>query len=108
MSKVSKKRFQRYTSEFKREAVKLAIGSNKKIYQVANELGMNEKTLYNWVAIAMRTKPHDDDTVKKPSSKHRYQELEEENARLKKELSRAQMERDILKKAAAYFASQEL
>ena len=39
---------------------------------------------------------------------HRYQELERENLQLKKELKRAEMERDILKKAAAYFASQEL
>jgi transposase len=43
-----------------------------------------------------------------PKSKHSYQDLERENKRLTKELKRAEMEREILKKAAAYFASQEL
>jgi transposase len=43
-----------------------------------------------------------------PKSKHSYQELEHEIKQLKKELKRAEMEREILKKAAAYFASQEL
>lgn len=50
--------------------------------------------------------------VKKPSTNNnvhrRYQELEQENRQLKKALKRAEMEREILKKAAAYFASQEL
>jgi transposase-like protein len=44
----------------------------------------------------------------KLSPSHRYKELEQENRRLQKELRRARMERDILKKAAAYFASHEL
>ena len=39
---------------------------------------------------------------------HRYKELEQANKRLEKELKHVQMEHDILKKAAAYFASQEL
>lgn len=112
MSKIKGKKTVKYTSEFKREAVKLAQSSGKPIYQTALALGMNEKTLYNWVAIAMRSKPNSDtpckSSEKTTSTKHRYHELEEENLRLKKELARAQMERDILKKAAAYFASQEL
>lgn len=113
MNRIKRRKAVKYTAEFKREAVKLAQSSDKRIYQTAQDLGMNEKTLYNWVAIAMRSKPKDNMPSKaseKPSTntKHRYQELEEENAKLKKELARAQMERDILKKAAAYFASQEL
>ena len=96
-----------YTSEFKREAVKLAQSSEQPISQIALELGIKESTLYNWVSKAMKDKkPVNSNPEQK--SKHRYQELELENKQLKKELKRAEMERDILKKAAAYFASQEL
>ena len=96
-----------YTSEFKREAVKLAQSSGEPIAKIANELGVKPNTLYTWVNRAMNNNP-----VKKPSTNnnahHRYQELEQENRQLKKALKRAEMEREILKKAAAYFASQEL
>lgn len=112
MSRFNARKTVKYTEEFKREAVKLAQSSDKPIYRTAQDLGMNEKTLYNWVGAAMRSKPNTDiplkSSEKAASTKHRYQALEEENAKLKKQLARAQMERDILKKAAAYFASQEL
>lgn len=92
----------KYSPEFKREAVKLSQSSGKKLYIIAEELGVCYKTLCNWTREAVK-KP---DT---PSKKqHHYQELLTENAKLKRELKRAQQERDILKKAAAFFASQEL
>lgn len=104
---MSKRKMTSYTSEFRREAVKLAQSSNKPTNQIAQELGVKAKTLYSWIATAMKEKTsHARKT--EPKSKHHYQELEHENKQLKKELKRAQMERDILKKAAAYFASQEL
>lgn len=95
-----------YTSEFKREAVKLAQSSGKPISQIAAEMGIKANTLYNWVYISMK-KQKPLSKAKQPAT-HRYKELEQENKRLQKELKRAKMERDILKKAAAYFASQEL
>ncbi len=95
-----------YPSEFKREAVKLAQSSDKPTSQIATELGIKVNTLYNWISKSMNTqKPLA--KAKQPAS-HRYKELEQANKRLEKELKRTQMERDILKKAAAYFASQEL
>jgi len=96
-----------YTSEFKREAVKLAQSSERPTSQIAAELGIKANTLYNWVSTAMKDKitPAKSTASK---SKHSYQELESEIKRLNKELKRAEMEREILKKAAAYFASQEL
>jgi transposase len=97
-----------YTSEFKRESVKIAVSSNKSIALVAKELGVNPKTLYSWVSQSMKIKKSVTSKISTTNSKHRYQELERENDKLKKDLKRAQMERDILKKAAAYFASQEL
>jgi transposase len=97
-----------YTSEFKRETVKIVLSSNKSTALVAKELGVNPKTLYNWVSQSMKTKKSVTNKISVTNSKHRYQELERENEKLKKDLKRTQMERDILKKAAAYFASQEL
>jgi transposase len=92
------------------QAVKLAQTSDKPIVHTANKLGIKPKTLYRWVSESMKNKPTNKFAESNPSatSKHRYQELERENQRLKKELKRAEMERDILKKATAYFASQEL
>ena len=96
-----------YTSEFKREAVKLAQSSDRPTSQIAAELGIKANTLYNWVSTAMKDKITPVASTE-PKSKHSYQDLERENKRLTKELKRAEMEREILKKAAAYFASQEL
>ena len=100
----------KHTREFMREAVKLAQSSDKPIVNTANKLGINPKTLYRWVSESMKNKPSNksSNSTSAAASKHHYQELALENQRLKKELKRAEMERDILKKAAAYFASQEL
>lgn len=97
-----------YPSEFKREAVKLALSSGQPIAKIANELGVKPNTLYTWVKCSMNTTVNTNKISAKNKPNHRYQELERENLQLKKELKRAEMERDILKKAAAYFASQEL
>ena len=102
MSKVT-----HYTSEFRREAVKLARSSDRPTSHIAAELGIKANTLYNWISRAMKHKTAPIASTE-PKSKHSYQELERENKRLTKELKRAEMEREILKKAAAYFASQEL
>lgn len=88
----------KYTQEYKAEAVELVVSSSRPIAEIAREPGINEGTLGNWVNVAKKN-----GTVKeKPLSvddRARLKELEEENRRLK-------MERDFLKKAAAWFASQ--
>ena len=96
-----------YTSEYREEAVKLAMSSEQPIAVIANELGVKESTLYNWVSRAMKKKSSSKENIKSVSKKQ-YQDYDQEIRQLKKELKRAQMERDILKKATAYFASQEL
>ena len=93
-----------YTSEFKREAVKLAQSSDRPTSQRAAELGIKANTLYNWVSTAMKDKITPT-TSTASKSKHSYQELESEIKWLNKELKRAEMEREILKKAAIYFAN---
>lgn len=92
-----------YPKEFKEEAIKLALQSTEPKSIIADELGVKRNTLYNWISKAMQEKI---ELPKINSSK--YQALEQENRSLRAQLKRAQQERDILKKAAAYFASQEL
>jgi transposase len=85
------KTYTTYTTEFKEQAVSLVRKSNRRVSEVVSDLGLQKSTLYNWL------KQSD------PSSGVSFKELEEIK-RLKKELARAELERDILKKATAYFA----
>ncbi len=86
-----------YNSEFKESAVKLAIESKRPIAQTAKELGITKTTLYTWVDKYSRPKQS---TMR--TDEHLYDELK----RLKKDLARVTQERDLLKKAAAYFAKE--
>ena len=90
----------RYTLEFKREAVRL-VKAGQTNGQVAKGLGLAEQTVGNWVKAddAGRLRA----AVGKPVNAD-----QQEISRLKAELARARMERDILKKAAAYFAKESL
>ena len=85
-----------YPSEFKESAVKLATGSKNPIAQTARELGVNVHTLYSWVEKYSSSEP----AMRK--DEHHFDEIK----RLKKELARVTEERDLLKKAAAYFAKE--
>ena len=95
----------RYSAEFKKEAVKLALESELKNKEIAANLGVKYKTLMNWISVSMQ-KP--DASPKAVDYKSSYQEMSTKYAKLQKELKQAKMERDILKKAAAYFASQNM
>ena len=70
--------------------------------EIANNLGVKYKTLSTWVTKAMSKPPKD---VKIDYQSH-YQQLLKENEELKKKLKKTEVEREILKKAAAYFAIQ--
>ena len=86
-----------YNAEFKESAVKLAIESGRPIAQTAKELGITKTTLYTWVDKYSRPKE---------SVMHTDEHLYDELKRLKKDLARVTQERDLLKKAAAYFATE--
>jgi len=86
----------RYTLEFKQEAVRLVHGGEK-IWSAARTLGISGQTLDNWVKAEAAGRLRD---VRGKAVSAEQMEI----ARLKAELSRVRMERDILKKAAAYFA----
>ena len=93
----------KYTNEFRKEAVKLALESDESNKKIADNLGIKYKTLLNWITQSMKVI---DKTDKPVDYKSRYQELVSENSQLKKDLKQTKLEREILKKAAAYFASQ--
>lgn len=84
----------RYDEEFKKNAVKLSYASNKSVAQVAKDLDISDGMLYRW---RQKYTPDGDKT--------RYASMEEELKALKLENAQLKMERDMLKKASAYFAS---
>ena len=86
----------RYPEEFKIEAVKQVTEKGYSVAKVATRLGMTTHSLYAWI------KRYDQGQSKATKDKDSTVEL----ARLKKELQRVTEERDILKKAEVYFASQ--
>ena len=85
----------RYTEEFKVEAVKQVTERGYSVQEVAERLGISTKSLYDWRSQLTGGKP----AKKATDDAARI-------AKLEAELRRVTEERDILKKAAKYFASQ--
>lgn len=94
---------QTYTPEFRAEAVKLVVEQGLSQAEAAEKLGIPKGSLGNWVATAKRQGRH-----RVVAGEPTMEELKAEVARLRKELARAEMEREIVKKAAAYFAKESL
>src|SRR5437879_6443560 len=90
-----------FTTEFKEEAVQLALTSDKPKAQIARELGISDSALYSW---CKQSAAQGSEAF--PGKGHQTP-LEEENRRLKRELERAQQERDILKKAISIFSGSQ-
>ena len=95
----------KYTQEFKNEAIKLAVTSNN-ITEVARSLGIPSSTLYTWVTSSKKDDIIIQSSDGKTSNKINVGELMSELQNLKKKLARAEKEKEILKKAAAYFAQE--
>lgn len=94
MAKKSKRR--NYTEEFKQEAVKLVTEQGYSFAEAARNLGVHVNLLRSW-------KQKFEDEQKEPSAAQQQQQSEIE--RLREENRRLRMERDILKKATAFFAN---
>ena len=92
---MSERKMQYYDEEFKKNAVKLSYASPKSIAEVALDLGIKPNRLYAW------RKKYTSEGEKTP-----YATLEEELKDLRLENAELKMERDMLKKATAYFANQ--
>ena len=89
----------KYTEEFKNEAVNQVTEKGHSVVSVAKNLGISDVTLYAWIKKSGKT-------IGAAKQVQDMTELQKENARLKTENRRLQEERDILKKAAAYFAKE--
>ena len=95
-----KRKLKIYSVEFRASSVKLAIDSDLPIAQTAKDLGINPNTLHTW--INKYSQPKEQNKAVR-TDEHLYDELK----RLKKEIARLTEERDLLKKAAAYFAREQ-
>jgi len=82
----------RYTEEFKREAAAQVVSQGHSVRSVADRLGVSTKSIYDWVKLYGDKTGHTD------------QQDKDEIRRLKAEIKRVTEERDILKKATAFFA----
>ena len=89
---------QRYSPEFKDEAVRQIVERGYTVAEVSERLGVSSHSLYKWVKAV------------KPDKTERYTaelvEAKSEILRLRAQLRRTEEERDILKKAARYFAKE--
>src|SRR5688572_5119154 len=103
---------QEYTDEFKRDAIAMVSRGDRSIRQVADDLGLNYWTIWNWArapemarkkakrlrqgAVAAQAAPAEE------TPEQRIERLERENRRLQKQVARLEEDRAILKKAAAF------
>ena len=91
----------KYTKEFREEAVKLVLENGLSVAETSRRLSLAKSTLENWIKASKSGR------LKEIGSSYReLSETELELHRLKKELAEVKMERDFLKKAAAYFAKE--
>jgi transposase len=86
----------KFTNEFRLEAVKLAESGQASVAQAARELGLHENVLRKWIKLY----------GKQPEGGRVTPDEREELLRLRRENRRLTMERDILKKAAKFFAQE--
>ena len=85
-----------WTEEFKREAVRLLSTSGRTVGEMAADLGVGKSTLTHW-----RRRLQDAELLAGP-----HPDAEKELARLRREIELLRQERDLLKKATAFFAKE--
>ena len=92
----------RYPEEFRREAVQMALASSDSSASIARRLGVNETTLRNWVANELAEQARQSNPLSVSPSEF------EELRRLRREVAELRLEKEILRKAAAYFAQETI
>lgn len=100
-----------YTREFRDSTIQLALNSEKSILQIAKDLDVNPKTIYNWVRAYKKANNIPIPPLGKSSITNTSTVKETQNdevKRLRAENKLLKQERDILKKATAYFAKEIL
>jgi len=86
-----------YPKEFRRDAASLVIDQHRTIADVARELDVVEQTLGNWVR---------QERIDRGEREGTTTEMREENAKLRKEVKRLTMERDLLKRSVAFWVKE--
>jgi len=94
-------RKRRFSEEFKRDAVRLVAEEKYSFKAAAAAVGVSDQSLRAWYAKFVPAPPPCGEGAT-------LEELKAENSRLRKQLRRAELEREILKKATAYFAKESL
>lgn len=92
----------KYTPEFRREALELVRSSGRSRVEVARSLGISDGTLGNWVRAEREAAERAADPAALSESER------EELRRLRREVAELQMDREILRKAAAFFARETI
>ncbi|QBL09678.1 transposase [Marinomonas foliarum] len=93
---MTKRTNKQYPNDFKQEAVALVIEQGYSVVEAAASLNITDKLLYNWVA---KFKQQDEDSELSKDERAELVQLRKDNKRLL-------MEREILKKASAFFAKE--
>ena len=101
-----------YTREFRDSTVQLVMNSDQSALQIARDLNVNSKTIYNWIREYKKANniptASGVNLLATTSKSVAKESVEEENRRLRAENKILKQERDILKKATAYFAKEVL
>ena len=87
----------RYPKEFRRDSAALVIDQKRTVADVARELGLVEQTLGNWVR---------QERIDRGEREGLLSEEREEMARLRREVKRLTMERDLLKRSVAFWVKE--
>jgi transposase len=95
----------KFPEEFRRDAVALVRSSGRTLRDVGRELGVNHETLRNWVAAVKRAEQAPGSDSAGPGGQLSLAEREE-LARLRKKVAELELEKEILRKAAQYFAKE--
>ncbi len=99
MSSYGKRQRRTFTEEFKRDAVNLIVVEGYSIRAAADAVNVSENSLRNW----HKKYAPDPESCGLDAS---LEQVLEENKRLRKQLRQVEMEREVLKKATAYFAKE--
>jgi transposase len=95
----ARRKRRKFTPEFKAEAVRLCRAGDRSVTEVANDLDLTETALREWVKRADADAGHDSPETLSSGERDELREL-------RKRVKRLEMEREILKKAAAFFAKE--
>jgi len=101
----------KYTTEFRDSTIQLVMNGDKSVLKIGKDLDVNPKTIYNWIRVYKKANNipiNSRDDSSNLSFNTVKETVEMENKRLRAETKLLKQERDILKKAAAYFAKEVL